>query len=253
MREKNFQEQQYAFAAHLRNPATSAAPEGIEDRRLKIYCELFFNNIRSLLAGTFPVLHRILGEDRWAILIRDFYHRHVSHTPLFVEVPQEFLAWLAEEFENDGRFPECMQELAHYEWAELAVSIDPREIDGEDFDSSGNLLDRVPVLSPVVMPLAYRYPVHRIGPEFQPDAPGELPTFLVVYRKRDDDVRFTEINAVTARLLELLGEESGATGLELLQRIAMEIGHPDAAAVVKTGSEILENLKTQDIILGTRR
>ncbi|MCJ7814965.1 MAG: DNA-binding domain-containing protein, partial [Xanthomonadales bacterium] len=48
---------QTAFAAHIRDPENQAAPAGIEDRRMKIYRDLFFNNIRSLLSSNFPVLH----------------------------------------------------------------------------------------------------------------------------------------------------------------------------------------------------
>ncbi|HEX6930199.1 MAG TPA: putative DNA-binding domain-containing protein [Gammaproteobacteria bacterium] len=249
----DFRERQYAFAAHLRNPVENAGPEGIEDRRMKIYRELFFNNIQSLLAGTFPVLHCILGERRWHVLVRGFYHRHVSHTPLFMEVPQEFLAWLNDGFENDGSWPGFMTELAHYEWVELDVSVDQREIDAENFDPGGNVLDGIPVISPVARPLAYRHAVHRIGPAFQPEAPGEQPTFLVVYRKRNDDVGFTEINAATARLLEQLQEHGDRTGRELLAEIACAMRHPDPESVIRAGGEMLDALRRQDIILGTRR
>lgn len=253
MARKPFQETQYAFAAHLRNPEASPAPEGIEDRRLAIYRNLFFNNIQSLLAGTFPVLHEILGEERWKKLVRAFYHRHVSHSPLFMEVPQEFLAWLGEEFENDSTWPVFLQELAHYEWVELAISVDQREIDAQDFDVDGNFLAGIPVISPVAWPLAYRFPVHRLSPEFQPEERGEQPTFLVVYRRRNDSVGFTEINAVTARLLECIQLNLTETGRELMTRIATEIGHADPEQVIAGGMEILDNLKKQDIILGTRR
>lgn len=248
----DFRKAQYAFAAHLRDPDAVAAPAGIEDRRMKIYRDLFFNNIQSLLAGTFPVLHRILGAERWQQLARAFYSQHVSHSPHFVEVPQEFLAWLAGEFENDGSWPPFMQELAHYEWVELALAIDQQEIETQEFDPAGNVLDEIPVISPVAWPLAYRYPVHRIGPDFQPSEPGEQPTFLVVYRRRNDDVAFTEINGITARLLELLQQDNQRTGRELLTGIAGEIRH-DAETVVEQGRDILEKLQQQDIILGTRR
>ncbi len=62
-----FQQHQYAFAAHIRDPETNPAPEGIEDRRMAIYRNLFFNNVSQLLAKTFPVLHKILGADAWKI------------------------------------------------------------------------------------------------------------------------------------------------------------------------------------------
>ena len=47
---------QTEFTAHIRDPDRQAVPDGIEDRRMKIYRELFFNNISSLLASNFPAL-----------------------------------------------------------------------------------------------------------------------------------------------------------------------------------------------------
>ena len=58
----DFQKLQYAFAAHLRDPAAHPAPAGIEDRRLQIYRELFYNNVEGLLASNFPVIRRVLGD-----------------------------------------------------------------------------------------------------------------------------------------------------------------------------------------------
>jgi hypothetical protein len=93
----NLQQQQYAFAAYIRDPDNNPAPVDIEPRRMAIYRNLFFNSVRSLLGGTFPVLSDLLGEDRWALLIRDFYRDHQSHSPLFPDVPREFLHYLADE------------------------------------------------------------------------------------------------------------------------------------------------------------
>lgn len=250
---EDFRRQQYEFAAHLRNPEENPAPEGIEDRRLKIYRELFFNNVSNLLAGTFPVLSGLLGEERWATLAREFYHHHVSDTPIFMEIPREFLRWMQEEMREPERWPGFMLELAHYEWVELALMTDTHDIDAVDVIPDGNILDGVPVISPVAWPLAYDYPVHRIGRDFQPEQPGEQPTFIVVYRKRDDEVGFTVINAVTAKLLELMQENETASTRDLLERIAREMGHDDPGVVIKGGLDIIKGLQQQDIILGTRR
>jgi len=40
----DFQKMQYAFTAHIRQPDINAIPENIEDRRMKIYSQLFYNN-----------------------------------------------------------------------------------------------------------------------------------------------------------------------------------------------------------------
>src|SRR3546814_199807 len=65
-----------ALAGWIREPATHAPPPGIEQRRLDVYRELFFNNVAGLLGGNFPVLRRIHGDERWQALVQAFYPHH---------------------------------------------------------------------------------------------------------------------------------------------------------------------------------
>ena len=95
--------------------------------------------------------------------------------------------------------------------------------------------------------------MHRISPQFQPQERGAEPTFLVVYRRLDDSVGFLEINAVTARLLEILHENEERTGAEILTGIAAELDHPKPETVTRGGEDILENLRRHDIVLGVRK
>jgi hypothetical protein len=74
-------------------------------------------------------------------------------------------------------------------------------------DPDGDLMHGIPVLNPARLDLAYTWPVHRIGPGYRPRKPQA--THLVVHRDADDEVRFTTINAVTARLLALLAGGAG--------------------------------------------
>lgn len=248
-----FQETQYAFAAHIRDPEKNAAPEGVEDRRMAIYRNLFFNNVAQLLSRTFPVLYKILGDDEWRALVRDYFARHESHTPLFLEMPREFLQYLESERGQVEGDPVFLYELAHYEWVELALSIDEREPDLDNLVPDGDLLEGHPEISPLVWSLQYRFPVHTISPDNQPAEPGDQPTFLVVYRNADDRIGFLEINAVTARLIELLVDNEDANGRDVLERIAAEMDHPRPETVVGGGLEIMEDLRSRDIILGTRK
>ncbi len=248
-----FQQVQYDFAAHIRDPEHNPAPEGIEDRRMAVYRELFFNNVASLLAGTFPVLHKLLPDEQWQALMRDYFSVHKAETPLFLEMPQEFIRYLQDERGERKGDPPFLTELAHYEWAELAVSVLDEEPDLAVVDAGGDLLAGVPVVSPTAWSLAYTFPVHRIRPDFQPDTPGDALTYLVVYRDLQDKVGFLEINAVTARLLELLERGDDRSGRDTLAAIAAEIGHPNPDGVIAAGADILERLRRHDIVLGTRR
>lgn len=73
----HFQTLQYQFAAHIRNPDKNAAPSDIEDRRMAIYRDLFFNNAEGFLSGNFPVLKQISSEEYWLRLARGFLIRTV--------------------------------------------------------------------------------------------------------------------------------------------------------------------------------
>lgn len=248
-----FVRQQYAFAAHIRDPANNPRPADVEDRRMAIYRELFYNNVESLLAGNFPVLRGLLADGHWHAMIRDFFSRHRSETPLFLELAQEFLDYLRHERESEPGDPAFLLELAHYEWVELALSISEDDPDPSEADPNGDPISGQPVVSPLTWNLSYRFPVHRISAEFQPAEPGDQPTHLVVYRNRADEVHFLEINAVTQRLLQLLQENPDWTGHETVKRIAEELRHPQPDLVMQAGAQLLNDLRTRNIVLGTRR
>jgi hypothetical protein len=64
-------------------------------------------------------------------------------------------------------------------------------------------------------------------------------------------VRFSEINAFTARLIALL-EPGTLSGHEALRMIAVESRHPDPALVLQAGGALLQDLRGRGAILGTR-
>ena len=245
---------QYEFAAHLRDPQLNPAPTDVEERRMKIYRELFFNNVTKFLGGNFPITQKILGEDRWAALIRDYYRDHVSHSPLFPDMPREFLSYLAEEraqnpsAESD---PPFLYELAHYEWVESGLSLATDPEPPGALDPDGDLLEKPPVLQQPAWLLAYNFAVNEIGPDNQPDAPADQPLHYLVIRDASDKVKFIKLNIVSARLYELLHNDKQLTGRAALELIAAELQHNDPAAVLASGLKILEQWRDADIIVGT--
>ena len=241
--------QQLALTRHLRDPQAAPSPDGIEDRRVAIYRDLVFNNVESLLAGNFPVLKQVLGED-WRALVRDFFRVHRAQTPLFPELGREFLRFLEARENQIPTLPPFASELAHYEWVELALQISDAEL--PDCDRAGDLLDGVPVLSPLAWPLAYAWPVHRIGPDHQPDAPAPEPTLLLVRRGTDGDVRFSQLSPLAFRLLQRLDESPELTGRAQLEALAVEAGHADVAGFVEQGLALFGQMRDVGVVLGTK-
>lgn len=246
--------QQVAFAAHLRDPA-QPAPADIEDRRMAIYRDLFYNSLEGLLANNFPVLRRLRGDGPWHALVRDFYREHRCHTPLFPELGREFLRYLEARAEQGREVdPPFLLELAHYEWVELALSLDDSDPAALDVDPTGDLLAGVPVLSPLAWPLAYAFPVQLIRPDFQPDEPPPQPTFLLVVRDGEDDIHFKAIDALGFHLLQAVaGNDSGLRGEALLRGLAAQAGVAESDSFVANGGRLLAQLRERAVILGTRR
>ncbi len=242
---------QKGFAAHIRDPESAAAPEGIEDRRMGIYRDLFFNNISNFLSANFPVLKTLFDDRGWETLCRDFYSEFRCHTPLFPEIPREFLRFLQDHRKANRDDPPFMLELAHYEWVELALSLDETEFDDTGVNLNGDLMNGIPVLSPLAWPLSYQYPVHRIRVDYQPRSIPENPTHLLVWRQQDFSIKFMELNEISMLLLQKLKEEPARTGLELLTELAADMKHPKPEAVLKGGKALLDELKGKQVIIGT--
>ena len=144
-----------------------------------------------------------------------------------------------------------MFELAHYEWIELAVDVDVTEFPSTGFNPGGNLMHARPFVSPLAHVLHYQFPVHRIGPQYVPLEPVPPGTFLIVYRDQQCEVRFMEVNGVTARLLMVLEEQKTFTGEQAVRQIIEEMQHPDEQLVLDGGREALGQLYQSGIVLGT--
>ena len=240
MSASGLRDSQMLMARYLRDPQGQPAPEGVEERRLKIYRDLVYNNVEGFISGGFPVLRSLYQDEDWHQLVREFIDQHRCHTPYFLEISQEFLKFLMQRDEPGPNDPPFLLELAHYEWVELALDVAEEQL--AEATAEYTLLTSVPQLSPLAWLLSYQYPVHLIGPGFQPSA-AEQPTYLVVYRDRCDKVCFVQLNAATARMLELVRDNEVASVQELLATLAAELGMEEAAVLDFGAAQMVEFIK----------
>lgn len=239
--------QLHAFAAHLRDPAAAPAPDGVPARRLAVYRALVLHNLLGLLGSGFPVLRATLGEPDWTALVQAFLRGHRSQTPLFPQLALEFVAFFGGEHADPAR--PWLAELAHYEWAEAGLQQSDAALPPHDPD--GDLLDGVPVLSPLAWPLAYRWPVHRIGPDWTPapEPPAE-PTCLLLRRTPAGEVRFALLSPLLYRFLALVEACPGERGRDLLRRLAAEAAQPEAVLEAQA-RPLLARLHGEGVLPGT--
>lgn len=248
-----FQQYQLEFAGHIRNPRHIPRPSRVSASRMRIYTQIVFNNLEASLATCFPVCKAVLGKRAWHKLVRGFFVHHQSHSPLFRQIPEEFLAYLehSQAFDDVPQLPCYFKSLAHYEWIELAVSAAEVTLDMAKMNAEGDLLQNAVILTPTLRLLVYDYPVHQISLKNKPLAALEAPVYLAVYRDLNDEVRFVEINQLTFRLLSLL-QQAEKSGKAVLSSIAEEMQYTHPEKLIEFGLPILQALRSQQLILGTK-
>ena len=215
---------------------------------MQVYRDLVFNNLSLLLSGTFPVLVKILGDEKWRKLVRIFLRDCRAQTPKFGEIAQEFVAFLAAEPQglSDEDWPPFMVELAHYEWVEMAL----QQSDDEPLPMSdaGLLLERPLRVSPLAWPLAYGWPVQLLGPDYRPDVMPAQPTLLLVRRVEDWSVKFSELSPLAWRLLQRIGEFPELDGRAQLEGLALEAGAGGSSEFMENGLALLRQMHSEGVL-----
>lgn len=240
---------QARFAARIRDPRQRPRPKGVPARRMRVYEELLFNNLEGFLLACFPVTRTLLGARDWRRLVKAFFAGHRCASPLFRDIPGAFLAWMQARASEAVPDRPYLYELMHYEWLELAVAIDPAEVEAEGLEPDDDLLEGIPVLNPTTRLASYRYPVHRIRPRYKPVPADGHDHHYLVYRDREHQVRFTAINALTLHLLLAL-RGGKRTGREILLHMAEGLEPGQAEAVVAMGHDMLLNLREAGAVTG---
>ena len=244
-----FLQVQRQFAAHIRSPETNPPPPGIEPRRMQIYVRLVHRNIRTFLDKGFPVARAVLGRGLWNDLVRGFIHRHASETPYFLDIGQEFLAFLDADASLD--VPDWLIELCHYEWVKRSLRAAGPEIPTDGIDRQGDLLACTVVVSPLIRPLCYYYRVHELSRRQAGAEPSAGPAWLIACRRRDDAVKVIGSNALTHRLVEILA--AAVSGGDALASLAAENPAIEPGRLRREGAQSLERLRDAEVLLGVRR
>ena len=237
---------QIVYGRYLRNPNKTALPESIPPRRSEIYESLLFNNICGFINNCFPVSRSLFEPAKWNRISRSFFEEWRCTTPIFSQIPYEFVRYISERPIGETLVP-WLSELLHYEWVELEVDLDEAVFDKAALESKGLNIN------PTAKLLAYQWPVHKIASDYQPDEMQQV--CLVVYRDVDAKVRFTEVNATTLMLLQAIADwQAPLNALNDLESLLLSFGesinHPEPTALTKFGVQLLTDLKAKEILIG---
>jgi hypothetical protein len=239
----DFQKYQLAFTSHLRDPKMHAKPADVMDAQIAVYQAIVLNNIFGLVSSCFPVCRQIMGKSTWLKLIKEFLATHQARTPLFREIPQEFLKFLA----NKENFPIYFQQLAHYEWVELAINM--QVVLPPELSPFTDVKSEIPVLAAAHRLLEYDFPVHKISKKN--NIKNAEKTYFLVFRNNDLKVKFIELNQMTYILLKII-LENNFTGEQALRSLAEDMQSPSKDELIGFGLSTLQELVKQQAIIGSR-
>jgi hypothetical protein len=167
---------------------------------LSIYKSLVISSIGDLLESVYPLCKQVLEKD-WDNIIIQYLENYPSSSPVFNRAAERF-----PEFLRENKHPDWLCELAEYEWAELAVEIEP-------VNSANNF--RL---------LNFKYPISEIAShceERSDEAIQPSPEQILVYcdpkTHRCKKLKLTTISALA--LTAILEGFSDDEGLESLTEI----------------------------------
>ncbi len=243
----SFVEVQNEFMDYIKNPS-NPLPEGIEQRRMSVYRELFFNNVKGFVSNAFPVLETLYEEQRWNDLIQEFFVNHDCQTPIFVEIAQEFLIFLQSEYESKEYDPIFMLELAHYEWLELVVSVAKSQRDLKTLNT-GDIESSTLCLSESAKVAQYSFDVQHISVDYQPIEPLESPKFYCVYRDSEEEVSFLQLTPLSAQVLSFIDHEVETSFEAITSWLHQMYPQMELADIEQGCLQLLQQMTEKQIVL----
>lgn len=205
---KSLVEFQQQYGARIRNPEATHLANEINPRRSAVYESLLFNNICGYISNCFPVAKRIIGDEQWQQLCRDYFIEWRSHTPYFSQIPRTFIDYIEHKQQRNPDYqqlPRWFAELIDYEWLELEVDTCNAVALHISHEKSGDATfsaDTPLMAAPTLRLREFQWPVHTISAEQIPE--HEESTFLLLYRDEKHAVQFMAVNAMTFALLNII-------------------------------------------------
>ncbi|MCE3045737.1 DUF2063 domain-containing protein [Legionella sp. 16cNR16C] len=226
---------QTTFTRSLRDSEKLAATS-----RIKLYQNLVYSSFNDLIKPCFPVLRFIISVSVWEELIRDFIQNHPVSTPLFYQIPGEFVRFLQDN-PNLSRHTPFLADLAHYEWMELVIELavdEPEQMPATAVPS----LNSVFRLSATAAMHHYHYPVEQISENYLPLQPED--SFLIIWRDASDKVEFMKISAFVYNLLNHMTENKASAH----NTLDLE-NHPQREELASLCEKLLNELIDKNILL----
>ena len=103
---------QQQFVNYLRDPRPELLADGLPSNA-SVYANLLQRKMDGSLCACFPITRSLLETERWDNLVKLFIRDHHCQSPLYREIPDEFVDFLINA-KPQLDLPDFMVDLAHF-------------------------------------------------------------------------------------------------------------------------------------------
>jgi hypothetical protein len=224
------------------------AMESVGPERFLMYRKLAHQRIRKVVADFIPRTIARLGASRLDRDVGAFMHERAVESPYLRDVPREFVEWVSLRWEAASEVPNYLVDLARHELVKFVVGNDPA---GNEAATGWPVaLDRPLRFTRAARRVNYSFAVHEL-PRAETDRtePEEVPTRLLVYRDERHEVRYLELTAFAAAVLDRLLVEKRPVQDGLSEACA-HLGEMLDDDKLATAATLLADLADRAVMLG---
>ena len=237
------------FGAYCRTGEEMEIP-GVTEGRIHHYRRLVNNVVRDILDSAFPISVAAFGEERWDLLVQEFFSSGQPRTPQVWKLPFEFYKYHANR-ETGARIRKpYLEDLLYFEWMEIEVHNMP-DRPYPEYRSNGNVLEDRLAFNPEYEIIRMDYPVHMHPAEETFGLKGEY--FVLIFRSPDTGyVQFLNLSALNTYILTRLVEEDVPVS-DLKGEIARASGIESGRYLDEALEKFIGDLMDKRLILGFKK
>ncbi|MGY5354973.1 HvfC/BufC N-terminal domain-containing protein [Wenyingzhuangia sp. IMCC45467] len=171
--------------------------EGAVQKNLTHYRRLVFNNVLDSLETAYPLTEKLLGKEKWELLVNRFFSNYDIQSPQIWKMPEEFKNYiLKHEPELTIKYP-LLENLLNFEWLEVEIFM-MMDI------TAPKPLPNTFILNPEMDMIRVDYPVHLKNPNLITKA--DIGTYFICMHRNPDtgNVQFTNLSIPFVDVLEKL-------------------------------------------------
>ncbi|HTU58371.1 MAG TPA: putative DNA-binding domain-containing protein, partial [Polyangiales bacterium] len=214
--------------------------------RLLIYRELVQQTLRDAIELTIPRCMARLGEH-FERYFSAFLSEVGPRSPYLREVAFDFVAYLAPRLRAAAELPHYLADLARHEALQIELAALPSAASPSDF-AAPSLDAPLNVLAPLRL-MHYEHAVHRLSEDLADRTPASPePTHVLAYRSAEHDVRYLELSALAAALLEQI--LAGASLRDALRLSTAKLGLSLDDEVLRGSATLLSDLCERGVLSG---